>query len=191
MTWTEEHHCGSAVAGSFEQQSTCSLWQWSVFSQPYYQEIVITSLQEHCKVITKTIMLSHYVSCNIFLLCSPPTHLKKQMQYHSYKQSLWYSACVPFTTQSEGLWYATHWDEFVCSPPKNPNNMQPSVDDVVWRSNADWLKSCLEQERDTSFATKGNRCEKIINDQNSSVRRTVLRQTVLIVSSKSFFTTHI
>lgn len=106
MTWTEEHHCGSAVAGSFEQQSTCSLWQWSVFSQPYYQEIVITSLQEHCKVITKTIMLSHYVSCNIFLLCSPPTHLKKQMQYHSYKQSLWYSACVPFTTQSEGLWYA-------------------------------------------------------------------------------------
>lgn len=78
MTWTEEHHCGSAVAGSFEQQSTCSLWQWSVFSQPYYQGTVITSLQEHCKVITKTIMLSHYVSCNISLLCSPPTHLKNK-----------------------------------------------------------------------------------------------------------------
>lgn len=56
--------------------------------------------------------------------------------------------------------------------------MQPSVDDVVRRSNADWLKSCLEQERDTSFTTKGNKCEKIMNDQNSSVRRTVLQQTV-------------
>lgn len=121
-----------------------------------------------------------------FSLMLPTYPFKKQMQYHSYKQSLWYSACVPFTTQSEGLWYATHWDEFVCSPPKNPNNMQPSVDDVVRRSNADWLKSCLEQERDTSFTTEGNRCEKIINDQNSSVRRTVLQQTVWIVSSKSF-----